>query len=335
MANMNNGFDLLGLEKNKTSRDLSSYLNLIMGSAKIGKSSLCAKLGGDTNLFIATEKGYKTLDVFAIDLTKWSDTGKLLRELKKPEVKERFKSVTIDTVDLLYGLAEKYILQINGITDLSALPFGKAYGEVDKIFNDFLLTLIREGYGIYFISHTKKVTKVIELPNGEKREIEYVTSSMAKRAYQIVSKMVDNQLLCDIEYDENGVERRILRCRAGMEWEAGTRFKYMPDKILLDADTLIKTMQEAIDREENTTDEKVETVSLDNTIINFDDIKEKLITIVTDKFAPNDLMNIVTQITEKHLGIGSKVFDAQSYQAPALQLIYDDLVTYAENNNIK
>lgn len=328
-------FDLINLEKNKVSRDLNSYLNLIMGSAKIGKSTLCAKLGGDTNLFIATEKGYKALDVHVVDLVSWHDTNKLFKQLKKPEVKERFKSITIDTVDILYSLAEKYILQINNIDDLSGLPFGKAYAEVDKIFNEFILSIIREGYGIYFISHTKKVNKIIELPNGDEREIEYVTSSMARRGYQIVSKAVDNILLCDIEYDENGKEKRVLRCRASLGWDAGTRFKYMPEKVNMDADIFLKTLQEAIDKEENTTDEKVETVFVEESVADFEVIKEQITELVMSKFYENDLMHIVTKYTEKYLGTGNKVNDAQEYQAPALQLIYDDLMMYVEDNGIE
>ena len=325
--------DLMNLQKNKISRDLGSYMCFYYGASKVGKSTLCSKLYGDDALYIATEKGYNALSVFAVDLTSWNETNSLLRQLKMPEIKERFKVIVIDTVDILYDLAVSYILKINGCTDLSDKPFGKLYGEVDKIFNEFLLSITRLGYGLALIGHAKTQSKLAKKGNNEV-ESDYTIPSLARRGYQIVAAMVDNIFYITIDEDEDGNQKRVLKTRATNEYFAGSRFKYLPETILLDADVLKEEMQKAVDKEEKTTEEKKD-IFIKETKIDFEEVKEKLTEIVTEVFVPNDKMQVVQKIVEKHLGIGNRVNDATEEQADALQLIYDELLMYVEDNNLK
>ena len=46
-------------------------------------------------------------------------------------------------------------------------------------------------------------------------------------------------------------------------------------------------------------------------------------------------MQVVQKIVEKHLGVGNRVNDTTEEQADALQLIYDELLMYVEDNNLK
>lgn len=325
--------DLMNLQKNKISRDLGSYMCFYYGNSKTGKSTLASKLYGDDALFVATEKGYNALSVFAVDLTSWNETNSLLRQLKMPEIKERFKVIVIDTVDILYDLAVSYILKINGCTDLSDKPFGKLYGEVDKIFNEFLLSITRLGYGLALIGHAKTQSKLAKKGNNEV-ESDYTIPSLARRGYQIVAAMVDNIFYITMGEDEDGNQVRVIKTRATNEYFAGSRFKYLPETILLDADVLKEEMQKAVDKEENTTEEKKD-LFIKETKIDFEEVKEKLTEIVTEVFVPNDKMQVVQKIVEKHLGIGNRVNDATEEQADALQLIYDELLMYVEDNNLK
>ena len=131
-----------------------------------------------------------------------------------------------------------------------------------------------------------------------------------------------------------GNQVRVIKTRATNEYFAGSRFKYLPETILLDADVLKEEMQKAVDKEENTTEEKKD-LFIKETKIDFEEVKEKLTEIVTEVFVPNDKMQVVQKIVEKHLGIGNRVNDATEEQADALQLIYDELLMYIEDNNLK
>ena len=321
-------FDLMNLQKNKISRDLGSYMCYWYGNSKTGKSTLCAKLYGDDALFICTEKGYNALNIFAVDLTSWNETNGLLRQLKDQNVKDKFKVIVIDTVDILYDLAISYILKINACNDLSDKPFGKLYSEVDKIFNNFLLEITRMGYGLALIGHAKTQSKLAKKGKNEV-ESDYTIPSLARRGYQIVANMVDNIFYVTIDYDEEGNRVRVLKTRETSEFFAGSRFKYLPETILLDADVLKEEMQKAVDKEENTTDEKKDLFIKENKI-DFDKVMEQLNELVMDKFVPNDKLNVVNKIVEKHLGVGNKVADATEDQADALQIILDELLMKAE-----
>ena len=321
-------FDLMNLQKNKISRDLGSYMCYWYGNSKTGKSTLCAKLYGDDALFICTEKGYNALNIFAVDLTSWNETNGLLRQLKDQNVKDKFKVIVIDTVDILYDLAISYTLKINGCQDLSDKPFGKLYSEVDKIFNNFLLEITRMGYGLALIGHAKTQSKLAKKGKNEV-ESDYTIPSLARRGYQIVANMVDNIFYVTIDYDEEGNRIRVLKTRETSEFFAGSRFKYLPETILLDADVLKEEMQKAVDKEENTTDEKKDLFVKENKI-DFDKVIEQLNELVMDKFVPNDKLSVVNKIVEKHLGVGNKVADCTEDQADALQIILDELLMKAE-----
>ena len=89
--------NLTTLKPNVVSRDLSGYITFLYGAPKVGKTTLATQM--PKALLLAFEPGYHALPgVIAQDITSWSEMRQVLRELKKPEVKEMFQSVIVDTV---------------------------------------------------------------------------------------------------------------------------------------------------------------------------------------------------------------------------------------------
>lgn len=89
--------NLLALQPNKVSRDLSGYITYLYGAPKTGKTTLATQM--DNALLLAFEPGYHALPgVIAQDITSWSEMKQVYRELKKPEVQNTFKSIIVDTV---------------------------------------------------------------------------------------------------------------------------------------------------------------------------------------------------------------------------------------------
>lgn len=79
-------------------------------------------------LLIALEKGYNALPgVIAQDVTSWTELKMVYRELKKPEVKQTFQSVIIDTVDIAADMCQKYVCTQKGIESLGDLGYGKIF----------------------------------------------------------------------------------------------------------------------------------------------------------------------------------------------------------------
>jgi hypothetical protein len=71
------------------------------------------------HLILAFERGYNALPgVMVQDITSWGDMKQVLRELKKSEVKEVYKSIIIDTADLAADMCQKYVCNQLGIENI-------------------------------------------------------------------------------------------------------------------------------------------------------------------------------------------------------------------------
>lgn len=89
--------NLLNIQPHKVSKDLSGYITYIYGAPKTGKTTLATQMGD--SLLLAFEQGYNALPgVIAQDITTWGQMKEVYRELKKPEVKEHYRAVIVDTV---------------------------------------------------------------------------------------------------------------------------------------------------------------------------------------------------------------------------------------------
>lgn len=84
---------------------------------KIGKTTFGSKM--PKPLLLAAEKGYSAIPgIIAQDITSWGDLRQVVRELKKPEVKERFSSLIVDTIDIMADLCQKYVCNQLGIENI-------------------------------------------------------------------------------------------------------------------------------------------------------------------------------------------------------------------------
>lgn len=115
--------NLLDLQPTTISRDLKDKYILLYGVPKCGKTSFAAQC--PKNLIFCFEKGVNFLSgVYAADINKWSDFKALLKQLSKPEVKEKFDTITIDTISIAWQLCEQYICTTNGVSTISEIPWG-------------------------------------------------------------------------------------------------------------------------------------------------------------------------------------------------------------------
>lgn len=344
-------FDLLSLEPNKVSTDLSSYTNMVYGNPKAGKSSLAYGLFGQRGLFLGFEDGTRTLaGAMAIPVNSWEDLTKdkkvevngekvkkpsINKQLKNPQVKEKFKVLIIDTVDLMYDLAIKQICDDEGVDDILDIPFGKGLKMADDLFKEQLLSWEREGYRLFFISHSEDKKLTIKDHKGIEREITKFTPSVNKRAFKIVSKMVDNIFFAYVKVKEDGMEERVVFTRETNVYYAGSRFHHLPSELPLEAKEIEKAIAKAIEKEELTTDEK----SISSSVLSvgnmdfadsFEDVKAKVIAIVKEKFQLNKRMDVVSEATVKHLGEGATIGGATESDIDGLDAIYETLVSKAE-----
>lgn len=320
------GIDLMALEPHKVSRDLSGYITYVYGAEKSGKTTFASHM--PSPLILAFERGYNALPgVIAQDITTWGEMKQTLRELKKPEVKERFKSIAVDTVDIAGALCEKYICSQNGVDALSGIPYGQGWNMVKKEFEEVFRTITQLGYAVVFISHSKDKTF------KTKAGVEYnqIIPTCPSSYNNIAKDMADIYAYAE-KYTENGEAKvRLVLRSPDNSAETGCRFRYIEPVIEFTYENLVNALNKAIDKEAGMHDNKFVTDARDVVSIaktyDYDALREEFQDLVGTLMTKNQAYYTprVTQIVDKYLGKGKKVNDATIDQAELIDLIVTEI----------
>lgn len=323
--------NLLNIQPHKVSRDLSGYIVYIYGPGGTGKTTLASQL--DSALLLAFERGYNALPgVFAQDITSWVEMKQVIRDLKKPEVKERFKSISIDTVDIAADLCEKYICNREGVEKLADLPWGSGFKMMKKEFEETFRTIAQLGYALFFISHSKD--RVFKREDGT--EYNQIVPSLAPSYNEIVRNMSDIEAYSHQVAIENGMPEVMLTLRS-MDGtiECKSRFKYIEPEIPFNYSALSNALNSAIDKEAGMNDNKFvtdqrepqkeeQTRDFGALMAEFNEMIEKLQVASGGEFATKWAPRIADTIA-KYLGKGKRISDCTPDQAGIVELIVDDL----------
>lgn len=320
--------NLLDLKPHVVSTDLSGYITLIYGPPKIGKSTFGARM--PKPLLLAFERGYNAIPgVIAQDITSWGEMKQVMRELKKPEVQENFKSIVVDTIDIAADFAQKYVCNQLGIENIGDGGWTtNGWAKYKKEFEDVFRTLAQLGYAIIFISHDKE--KTIKPQNGS--EYQQIGSSMQSSALSIIENMADIIGYAHPKVNPDGTTERVLTLRSlDNSIRCGCRFRYIEPEIPFSYEALTKALQEAINKEalENNgqyvTNER-QTVSIakeydfDALMKEFSEIAGKLMETASAVNGPK-----ITEIISKYLGKGKKISEATREQAELVYLIIQEI----------
>lgn len=268
--------DILNLQPTTISRDLKGKYVCIYSKPKLGKTTMASQF--PNNLLVAFEIGYNALGgIYAAPVNRWIEFKQIITQLEKPEARDRYKTISIDTVSIAWEKCEVYICQQNNVEALGDIPWGKGYDLCKKEFANALRRISMAGYGLVFIAHEeiKKIKKVstsdhllpfaggavIEVVEETGETIEVISPAMPKRAYDIVNQMVD--IIGYIaEKEENGKMVRVMYTRGTPTLIAGSRFKYMVPIIPFGYEELVKALNDAIEKSQkldgiNLTNDKV------------------------------------------------------------------------------
>lgn len=312
--------NLLNIQPHKVSTDLSGYITFIYGSYKTGKTTLATQM--DKSLLIAFEAGYNALpNVRAIDVGSWGEMKQIFRELKKPEVRAEYSNICLDTVDVAADKCKKYICQQNDIEELGDLPYGKGWTKFKEEFNEVFRGLTQLGYGVFFIGHDKEA-------KDNDGNITNIRPALSNSTREIIAGMADIYGYAK----QQGADKNsalVLRDKTGFI-ECGCRFKYVPDVIEMNYNSLIQAIHGAIDKEaaehngQFVTDEKrtpieQKTYDFDALITEFKDISGKLVT------ANQSNAIKITAIIDRVLGKGKKINEATPAQAELVYLVIDEI----------
>lgn len=258
------------------------------------------------------------------DITSWAEFKQVLRELKKPEVQKTFKTVVIDTLDIMGSLCEKYICNQLGIEALGEGGWSvNGWSRYKKEIEESFRTITQLNYALVFISHDKD--KTFKRKDGT--EYNQTVPTAQSSVNEIVKNMVDLYAYATIMPD--GSRKLIFRSADG-SIDAKSRFKYMPAEIDLSYDALVKALNEAIDTEAAEHNNQFVTNERASTVIaptyDYDALMKEFQTITGDlmhkdpSYGPK-----ITAIVDKYLGKGKKVSEATPDQAEFINLINEEI----------
>ena len=234
--------DILNIQPQVISRDLRSKFLLLAGPPKIGKTEFCT-MAPDA-LILAFEVGTNARPGAMVQkIDTWSTFKLVLRQLDKPEAKEKFSTICVDTVGIAYDLCEKFICAQAGVQKIGDIPYGGGYAQLSKEFDDALRRITMMGYGLIMTCHLK------ENADDDGKVIGY-KPDLNNRCLKIVNGLVDIIGVITQTWNEKGESERWIQTRATPTITAGSRYKYLAPRIPFGYQEFLKALGEAIDKEQ-------------------------------------------------------------------------------------
>lgn len=332
--------DLTKIEPHKVKAGVQGKMFFFYGGAKTGKTSVAAQFSKP--LLLAFEAGYNLIDgIHAVNITSWVDMKNYAKQLKKEEVRALYDTIIIDTVGLMWGLAEKFVKTQKDIEDLTDLGFGKGYRAVRDEFQDIINSLGQMGYTLVFISHAEKKDYVDTMGVSHSG----ITPALDKRPKEIVSGLVDVYTFINAEPDGNGGNKSVAYLRGGTygntEVEAGSRYgEGLPIKIDWSYEELVKAVQSAdeamlssgisISTDNKTILEMTKEETEETEKRTFAEVyKETTATLnkLKERIAKGEeeLIAKMTQTIETYLGVGKKITEATPAQQELVEAALAEL----------
>ena len=319
--------DIFSIKPSVISRDLKGKYVLIYGKEKSGKTTAAASF--PKALLCAFERGYNGLGgVMAQDINSWSDFKSVLRQLEKPEAKELYSTIVVDTVSIAWDQCEQFICRQNGVQKIGDIPWGGGYSAAKKEFETALRKITMMGYGVVLIAHN--ASRIEKTADGS--EIEIIYPDLPKRAAEICNGIVDIIGYIGTEWVD-GVAKRYLYTRETQTLFAGSRFKYMAPKIPFGYNELVAAIADAIEKSEKEDGVTVvDSASLVSTVdkLDFNEVRAKAQELWTklvgsgDNANPEVAANILKKI-EMTMGRRMKLSEFTEDQVELLQLVVDEM----------
>ena len=234
---------VLPTQKTPPKATLHEFTVLLYGPTKFGKSKICSQ--AESALFLETEPGLNSLEVFKLPIGTWDELLAAAKELA--DGKHAFKTVIIDTVDNAYRMCAEYVCKKFKVEHESDLEYGKGYALVNNEFFRVLNKLALLPYGLFLISHSQE--KEID---GRTGKFTKIVPTLPDKARKIVLGLVDIILFCDFEptkdADGNPGYKRVLRTKPSTRYEAGDRTARLPEMIDFDFGVFVAAFMQGATR---------------------------------------------------------------------------------------
>lgn len=239
-------------------------------------------------------------------------------QLKKPEVRAKFKTIVIDTLDEMAWYAEQHILQSFGVNALGDIPYGKGYTELGKMFKSIFNELIKF-YGVIVIGHSK------ERQDPDNEDLKFFGLTVNNTVKAKVMPTFD--IMAFVQSGRSIDDPRIMHFRGSERWEAKSRFAGIAPSVEFSYENLVKAIQDAVGEEGVAVEHKDYYETADEVKVisekEFNTLKEEVLKLGNEKIT-NGKVSEVQAIVEKTVGT-KKIKDLTKEDYHSLQAIKQEL----------
>lgn len=212
---------------------------------KTGKSTFGSQL--PRSLFLNFEQGTNALaGIRSVPILRWTDFKKVLSQLRKPQAREMYDTIVVDTASIAWQLCEKYICQRESVDSIRDIPWGGGWNMLKAEFSECWREITLLGFGILFIAHSKD--KTTEMQDEEGNPITAVCPDLPNQCYTIINSIVDVIGYLQVQMNPDGTSERYLYTRSTPTIFAGSRYQYLAPKIKFGYKELVDAIGDAIDK---------------------------------------------------------------------------------------
>jgi hypothetical protein len=231
----------LPTEKTKPTLSSTTAKVLLYGPPKIGKTTLAGTINPDHTLILATEAGQGALEAFIEPVESWTKFREVYAALSTGN--HSYKTVVLDTVDLLLGMCQAEAMKELGVQHPSDLEWGKGWNAVADKFKLAIGGLSSLGLGIWFVSHAKDIE--IKQRVGT---INRAVPSLSGASRDFVVGFCDHIFYMTSADTEAG-EQRVIKTDASEYWEAGSRLPAVRalGQVILGEDTMAADIRQLLE----------------------------------------------------------------------------------------
>ena len=176
-------------------------------------------------------------------ITSWSDFKLVLRQLEKPQAKEKYSTICIDTLSIAFDLCEQFICSQNGVSKIGDVPYGAGYAQLSKEFESALRKITMLSYGLIMTCHLKE-------SYDDEGKLISAKPDLNNRCLKIANGIADIIGVITQTWNEKGESERWIQTRSTPTVTAGSRFRFLAPRVPFGFHEFEKALAEAIDMEE-------------------------------------------------------------------------------------
>ena len=152
--------DILNIQPNKISTDLTSYNFLLYSMPGIGKTSLAVSLFPEKHFILGAEYGFKGIPgAIGVAVPDYFSLNQYVKQLDTVEARERFDTIIVDTTSKIGSMIEEYVLSQYGKNFLGdCKQHGGAYPLINRYYDLAFNKLKARGYNFVYICHANETS---------------------------------------------------------------------------------------------------------------------------------------------------------------------------------